>query len=131
MKKKPEEMTEDECRRELESLFKADEIKVHFPTPEKLREAVESLRVTKTGLASDTLPWDSEDKYEPTDSEKKELTHVGGMRAEAKKRQDVLLAKKLKETGADSKGLTPDDLRKSREDLRKMLADLDDDEDED
>lgn len=133
----PEHMSEDQLTDVLSTNgFEDDEIKVLFPTIEKLREAVtdvQKLRKAK-GSSEDALGWDSVDKTQLTASQRATTKDRREHREKAEKRLKEIDAAKaklqtqeLKESLGETKApVTEQEVKSTMDDIKKLLSEDDD-----
>ena len=139
--KKISELTEEELQDILVMQFKfdIDEVKTLFRKEEDLRnavrDAVAATRIKLSEKEESGIGWDSTDETILT-KDQKEIVDRNQRNAEKLKKAKQRVAEQvdaaimehsLQQTGAD---LTVADMKQTRDDLKKLLAELDEEEDD-
>jgi hypothetical protein len=135
-----EQLDEDELRLLLRDRygFEIDELKVMYKDADELRAAVRDFEsVSKVEDAEeDQIGWDSKDKTVLTVEQKRmvderkevrrKITLAKAKLAKAKTKEEKdEIAEEIRQTGAV---LTPDEVRETMKDVRKLLGNMDDDD---
>ena len=134
-----EEMDEDELREVLKERygFEIDELKILYKDADELRAAIKNFEsYSGSDVDESKIGWDSEDKTVLTadqtravEERKKMIEKLAKARAKLLKAKTVeekeALKEEIRQTGAE---LTPEEIRATMKDVRKLLGNMDDDD---